>query len=137
VLLNLVINAVHVMVKGGRIVIGLCAQDCANRGTHAAGYARFCVEDDGPGIAPEVLPRIFEPFFTTRAEGSGLGLAVVKKIAEQHGAEILVYSEPGRGTRFEFIWPLAESVDPAAACACVTDCVTRLGKIPAERGSNG
>lgn len=128
VLLNLVINAVHVMDKGGSIAIGLCAQNCANRDEHAVGYARFCVEDDGPGIAPEVLPRIFEPFFTTRSEGSGLGLAVVKKISEQHGAEILVHSEPGRGTRFEFVWPLAESVDPVAAGTCATDCMTRLEK---------
>lgn len=122
VLLNLVINAVHVMDKGGRIIIGQCVQECE------AGRVRFCVEDDGPGIAPDVLPRIFEPFFTTRSEGSGLGLAVVKKIAEQHGAEILVHSEPGRGTRFEFVWPLAECADPSAACGCATDCMTRLEK---------
>jgi signal transduction histidine kinase len=88
---------------------------------------RFCVSDTGPGIAPEVLPRIFDPFYTTRPDGSGLGLAVVKKIAVQHGADIHVHSEPGKGTRFELVWPIAPAAQgdtaaparrtvPIAAC---------------------
>jgi signal transduction histidine kinase len=108
VLLNLVINAVHAMPEGGSIHIGMCA------GTAHPGdlegpvpRMRFCVRDTGPGIAPEVLPRIFDPFFTTRADGSGLGLAVVKKIAVQHGADIHVESTPGRGSCFELVWPIS------------------------------
>jgi two-component system NtrC family sensor kinase len=87
---------------------------------------RFCVRDTGQGIAPEVLPKIFDPFFTTRPEGSGLGLAVVKKIATQHGADILVESTVGHGTCFELIWPVAvpphqewlEHMPGAAAGTC-------------------
>lgn len=111
VLLNLVINAVQAMPDGGRIEIGMCAmpQDLAG------GVPRmlFCVSDTGPGIAPEVLPRIFDPFYTTRPDGSGLGLAVVKKIALQHGADIRVESRPGEGTRFEIAWPVVLPTEPA------------------------
>jgi signal transduction histidine kinase len=105
VLLNLVINAVQAMPAGGRVEIGMCAR----RTDLSAGVPRmrFCVSDDGPGIPADVLPRIFDPFYTTRPDGSGLGLAVVKKIAAQHGADIHVHSEPGKGTRFELVWPVA------------------------------
>ncbi len=57
-------------------------------------------EDSGPGIAPEVQDQIFEPFFTTKRDGTGLGLATVQRIIEQHGGAIEVASAPGEGTRF-------------------------------------
>jgi signal transduction histidine kinase len=118
VLLNLVINAVQAMPDGGAIDIGMCAREAD---LHAAvPRLRFCVRDNGPGIAPEVLPKIFDPFFTTRADGSGLGLAVVKKIALQHGADIQVHSEPGKGTRFELVWPVCaegRALQPQAEAA--------------------
>jgi PAS domain S-box-containing protein len=105
VLLNLVINAVQAMPAGGRVEIGMCARRAELSG--GVPRMRFCVSDDGPGIPADVLPRIFDPFYTTRPSGSGLGLAVVKKIAAQHGADIHVHSEPGKGTRFELVWPVA------------------------------
>ncbi len=112
VLLNLVINAIHAMPAGGRIEIGMCAglghpEDLDG----AVPKMRFCVRDTGVGIPPEVLPKIFDPFYTTRADGSGLGLAVVKKIAVQHGADIRVESKPGHGTCFNLIWPIAPGED--------------------------
>jgi two-component system nitrogen regulation sensor histidine kinase NtrY len=55
--------------------------------------------DDGSGIAPEVLPRIFEPHFSTRTTGSGLGLAVSRRLIEAWGGEIAIASEQGKGTR--------------------------------------
>jgi signal transduction histidine kinase len=60
------------------------------------------VTDDGPGIPPEHLPHVFEPFYTTKpvGEGSGLGLAVVQAIVEEHGGRVEVASDPGIGTRF-------------------------------------
>lgn len=69
--------------------------------------ARVVVRDNGPGVAPEVLPRMFEPFVTTKAKGErtgksglGLGLAIVKRIVEAHHGDIRVESAPGQGTRF-------------------------------------
>ncbi|HET8579182.1 MAG TPA: ATP-binding protein [Methylomirabilota bacterium] len=109
VLLNLVINAIHAMPDGGDIEVGMCARSADTQGP--VPRMRFCVQDTGIGIPAEVLPRIFDPFFTTRADGSGLGLAVVKKIAMQHGADIHVESAPGQGTRFELVWP----IEPGAA----------------------
>lgn len=119
VLLNLVINAVQAMPAGGRVEIGMCARRADLDA--AVPRMRFCVRDNGPGIAPEVLPHVFEPFYTTRSDGSGLGLAVVKKIAVQHGADIQVDSVPGRGTRFELAWPVAVDgpVDPEPAADIV------------------
>ena len=58
------------------------------------------IEDSGPGIEFEVQARIFEPFFTTKRDGTGLGLATVQRIVEQHGGAIEVSSQPGEGTLF-------------------------------------
>jgi signal transduction histidine kinase len=68
----------------------------------------IAVEDNGPGIPPDVMPRIFEPFFTTKAkgEGTGLGLGIVKQIVDKHGGRIEVASQPGR-TRFSVRLPVA------------------------------
>lgn len=111
VLLNLVINSVHAMPEGGNIAIRMCEGDPQWHGLRGpTGRVRLCVVDTGPGIPEDVLPRIFEPFFTTRPNGSGLGLAVVRKIVDLHGAEIRVDSRPGRGTRFELAWPVAPGV---------------------------
>jgi signal transduction histidine kinase len=54
--------------------------------------------DNGTGIEPDALKRVFEPFFTTKPDGTGLGLAVTKKIIEGHGGTLLVESIPGEGT---------------------------------------
>lgn len=62
------------------------------------------VEDDGKGIAPEVLARIFEPTFSTTTSGAGLGLPIVKRLVEGWGARISVESELGRGTRARIRW---------------------------------
>jgi len=65
------------------------------------------VEDTGEGIADEILPRIFDPFFTTRgqADGTGLGLAVVKSIIDAHRGTITVASRAGEGTRVTAQFP--------------------------------
>jgi signal transduction histidine kinase len=66
------------------------------RVTVAPGLIR--VEDDGIGIAPELLPRVFEPRFSTTTSGSGLGLAIVRRLVESWGGKIEVESEAGRKT---------------------------------------
>lgn len=116
-LLNLVINAIHATTRGGRIVIGMCGAS-PDKPDAPAPRMYFCVEDTGVGIPPDVLPQIFAPFFTTRISGSGLGLAVVKKIALQHGAEIRVDSKPGCGTRFELAWPMAPGETATMTAPC-------------------
>ncbi|MBY0279769.1 2TM domain-containing protein, partial [Candidatus Binatia bacterium] len=68
--------------------------------------ARVRVRDNGVGIAPEKIDRIFNPFFTTKQKGTGLGMAISKKIVEAHEGAIDVLSEPGRGTEFVVTLPL-------------------------------
>jgi signal transduction histidine kinase len=99
-LLNLFINAAHAMPNGGQLHIA------AQQGSTTL---RIDISDTGCGIAADVLPHIFEPFYTTRRDGSGIGLAVVRKIVEQHRAEISVQSNPGVGTCFTLIWPTTDT----------------------------
>jgi two-component system NtrC family sensor kinase len=100
VITNLLMNAIQAMLSGGtvRVEVGL------GRGGRPGGGGGVLlgVADDGPGIPPEHLPHVFEPFYTTKAvgEGSGLGLAVVQAIVEEHGGWVEVKSDPGVETRF-------------------------------------
>jgi two-component system sensor histidine kinase FlrB len=72
----------------------------------------FTVKDNGPGIAPSIQSRVFEPFFSTRAAGTGLGLAVVKTVADAHGGELVLHSTPERGTSIELDLPRVAAFDP-------------------------
>lgn len=101
VFMNLVHNASQAMHDddGGVLTIGTRAE-----GDHA----RVRVADTGRGIPRDVIEKIFEPGFTTKGEriGMGLGLAITLQIVHQHGGEISVESEPGRGTTFDVHLPL-------------------------------
>ncbi len=103
VLTNLVVNACDAMPDGGTLRIA-----CSAIGTERV---LLEVSDTGCGMSPAVRERIFEPFFTTKADGkgTGLGLAVVHGIVGQHGGEIQVESEEGRGTTFRILLPRAGS----------------------------
>jgi two-component system, NtrC family, sensor kinase len=70
-------------------------------------YAVLAVEDSGPGISADVLPRLFEPFFTTKREGSGLGLAICSEIVKSHAGRIEVERAQPHGTRFRVLLPVA------------------------------
>ena len=98
VLINLIINAIQAMSQGGQLTIetGL---DALNGG-RTANEVLVTITDTGPGIPVETQRRIFEPFFTTKAKGTGLGLAVARRIIEEHGGTIQVESQEHHGTRF-------------------------------------
>jgi PAS domain S-box-containing protein len=113
VMMNLAVNARDAMPKGGQLIVeteavefdeAKAAQTVQAR---PGSFVRVSVADTGFGIPPENLPRIFEPFFTTKdvGKGSGLGLATVFGIVQQHHGWINVYSETGRGTTFRVYLP--------------------------------
>jgi two-component system, cell cycle sensor histidine kinase and response regulator CckA len=121
-LLNLVINARDAMPRGGELRIStrrveLAAADIRTRTEARQGqFVCLSIADTGSGIAPEVLPRIFEPFFTTKAvgKGTGLGLATVYGIMQQHNGWAEVASTVGQGTTFELFLPVIPTPDPTA-----------------------
>ncbi|MDT0631088.1 PAS domain S-box protein [Rubrivirga litoralis] len=113
VLRNLVGNAIkHHDRPDGRVTVS-----ARTLGGGGAGWAEFTVEDDGPGIAPEYRDRVFGLFQTLRprdeVEGSGMGLAIVKKTVESRGGRIVVEAADGGGARFRFTWPLTAIPHPA------------------------
>ncbi len=113
IVMNLCTNAAQAMREcGGRLEVrtgrGLLPPEIAARRRLSPGeYVRLDVEDQGPGIAPELLGRIFDPFFTTKGpgEGTGLGLAVVHGIVTSLGGDVWAESEPGGGARFSVLLP--------------------------------
>jgi len=118
VLMNLCTNAGHAMKDTGGVLsielreVAMDAMHLIHRPALAIGrYLELSVRDTGHGISPENQERIFEPYFTTKrkGEGTGLGLAVVHGIVRDHGGDIRVYSEPGRGSIFRILLPLMES----------------------------
>jgi PAS domain S-box-containing protein len=110
VLLNLVVNAVQSMPAGG-----VCRIAVNRRRYEGREWVELVIQDTGTGIKHQDLPRLFEPFFTTKPTGSGLGLAIAYRIVEDHGGQIQVSSEEGRGTtvivRLPVAGRLAEKVE--------------------------
>ena len=97
VLCNLIDNALNHTHEGARIGISLCL---------TADRARVIVEDDGPGIPPDIRKHLFDPFFTTRERGTGLGLAVAQSVALAHGGGIKTCTSELGGACFELNLPL-------------------------------
>jgi len=103
---NLIFNAVDALPAGGTIRLRVAVED---------GQGIVEVADSGVGMSPEVQARVFEPFFTTKGErGTGLGLAMVFGIVEQHAGHIEVHSALGEGTTFRIALPLASALTDAA-----------------------
>ena len=99
---NLLLNALDAIPSEGTVSVSSRAID--GGGTQA--HIRVDVSDTGSGILPEHLDRLFEPFFTTKASGTGLGLAVTRRIIEEHGGTITVQSRQGEGSTFTVTLPL-------------------------------
>jgi PAS domain S-box-containing protein len=114
VLTNLTVNALQAAGPGGEVTLTVRMQE---------GRLALLVEDTGPGISKEALPRLFEPFFTTKAigKGTGLGLSVSHAIVEQHGGVVRAENRSGageRGARFTVLLPFVDRravVRPEAA----------------------
>jgi len=107
ILRNLIDNAIkHHHRSDGRIHVRITGREQ---------QIEFAIHDDGPGIEPQYHTRIFEMFQTLQprdqTEGSGMGLAIVKKLVESHGGVITVESTPGQGTTFCFTWPKETGMD--------------------------
>ena len=94
--------------KAPRVTISGTIEELAGRK-----WQRICVADDGPGISETDLPKIFLPFYTTKSEGTGLGLAVVQKVALQHGGSIEGRNRQGGGAEFLLWLPLRQDPLPS------------------------
>jgi PAS domain S-box-containing protein len=111
VLMNLVVNARDAMASGGALHVRAGNVSLADGASGGRDFARIVVQDEGAGMSPATRERLFEPFFTTRpaGQGTGLGLATVHGIVQQHGGHIEVESELGRGSTFSIYFPRAKA----------------------------
>lgn len=110
-LVNLTRNAAEAARAGGgtpRIMISGTMEDLGGKR-----WQRICVSDNGPGIPERDLPKIFLPFYTTKSDGTGLGLAVVQKVALQHGGSIEARNRPDGGADFLLWLPLRQEPAPS------------------------
>jgi len=121
-LLNLVVNARDAMSAGGKLLVKSGVVELADDevGSLRAGrYAQLLVVDNGEGMTPEVLLRAAEPFFTTKevGRGTGLGLSQVQGFISQSGGELVINSEPGKGTLVGIYLPLLDDAQHPSAPA--------------------
>lgn len=98
VLLNLYLNSLQAMENGGELRVAV-------REGNLPGTLEISVRDTGCGIAADILERVMDPYFTTKPEGTGLGLAMVYKIIDEHGGTIKITSQEGEGTTVTIILP--------------------------------
>jgi len=100
-LYNVILNAFQSMHEGGRLVISTRIVD-----------TKCCisVEDTGEGISEERMARIFDPFFTTKTGGLGLGLALTKKVMEEHKGKLEIKSTEGLGTVVSLFLPMKKEI---------------------------
>jgi signal transduction histidine kinase len=102
---NLLSNAFRWTPDGGSVELALDQED---------GTISVAVEDSGPGIPEDEVDRIFRPFWSRDGGGTGLGLAIARELAAAHGGQILLETEPGRGTRFQLLLPSTPVGDVSA-----------------------
>ncbi|MDH3852786.1 MAG: ATP-binding protein, partial [Deltaproteobacteria bacterium] len=93
VFLNLLLNAVEAMPDGGMLATKTSYDKKLDS-------IEITISDTGSGMEQSVKSKVFQPFFTTKRKGSGLGLSITRRLVEQHGGQIYVESDPGKGTVF-------------------------------------
>jgi PAS domain S-box-containing protein len=128
---NLALNAVQSMPNGGTITIrveNLLLKADSGLPLKEGKYVRISLQDQGVGIAPDILPKIFDPYFTTKPEGSGLGLAAAYSIINKHDGLITVESTLGEGTTFHVFVPASEKQLPSPS-EVDREILTGTGKI--------
>lgn len=133
VFMNLAVNAKDAMPRGGCLTVGAGNVDLEKTQKHPGGhYVRLVFTDTGTGISKDMLKKIFEPFFTTKeiGEGTGLGLAMVSRIIEEHQGWVEVYSEVGKGASFSIYLPA--TID--AKLPVVTQGSVDLKKVMSKKG---
>jgi signal transduction histidine kinase len=115
VLLNLLINALDVSPEHSDVCVRLALEphtdsEAQPRTTgEDKSWLRIDIEDEGPGLAPDMVERIFEPFVSTKDSGTGLGLAICKRIVEDHGGTIVAANRPHGGAVFTVTLPIREN----------------------------
>jgi PAS domain S-box-containing protein len=107
VVVNLISNSLDAMQGGGKLFV-----ETAMNGDSKDSRVLIIVKDTGTGIVPDLLGKIFLPFFSTKEKGTGMGLAICHRIVNQHGGDIFVESEPGKGAVFTVSLPMkAKSIE--------------------------
>ncbi|MCE0484380.1 MAG: GAF domain-containing protein [Methylacidiphilales bacterium] len=108
VLLNLILNATEAMPGGGTLRLSAYREKVDSE-------ERLAIEvrDNGQGMSSDQIANLFAPFLTYKESGTGIGLAIVKKIMENHQSRVQVESKVGQGTRFKLLFPIVDSQNPA------------------------
>lgn len=119
VILNVCNNAAQAMDAPGTIEIQIATRELepgmvTGSGLAAGQYVVISITDPGRGMDEATLERVFEPFFTTRAEGNGLGLALVREVILEHGGTVRIRSTPGVGTSVDIWLPCSSSAQSSA-----------------------
>ena len=120
VIMNLCTNAYHALQEtGGKLEISLKEKNISYEqsrervGMKVGRHFELIVKDNGQGMTPQVMERIFEPYYTTKEQGkgTGLGLSVIHGIIKNHGGDISVHSQPGKGATFIVYLPIIDDID--------------------------
>lgn len=103
VLLNLILNAAQAMPKGGNLRLSATLEDLDGKTYMAIG-----IKDNGQGMSQDQMANLFAPFLTYKESGTGIGLAIVKKIMENHQGKVQIESKVGAGTKFKLLFPVLD-----------------------------